>query len=158
MLKFFAPQQLVPVHPAMQGVAESWAALSYFRALAPQIFSDNSLTRSAHTSSLKVFVCVGAADPVLGLPVMEKLAASAFSGVGYHWHVIPEGGHFVQFWADDVPGLAEQAWATEGEQKSKDAKLRLPLQEGKQGHAVVEWKAPKARAQPESPGASGSKL
>lgn len=141
----------------MSGVAESWAALSYFRALAPQVFSDNSLTRSTHASCLNVFVCVGAADPVLGLPVMEKLAASAFSNIGYHWHVIPEGGHFVQWWAGDVPGLAEQAWAADGKEGSKDAQLKLALPDNR--HAIVEWKAPNPRTQPgSSPGASASKL
>lgn len=44
---------------------------------------------------LRVFVACGMKDPVLGA-VMRPLANKAWGGIGYHWHPVPEGGHFVQ--------------------------------------------------------------
>lgn len=54
------------------------------------------------------FMAVGAKDPVLGLPVMERLRS---------WiancpepMVVPEGGHFVQEWGEDIARRAVRAF------------------------------------------------
>lgn len=100
--------QLVPVDPSMRGVPDSRAALQYFQSLTPLTYSSNAFKSHSTSQSqgldvdkpgvpLQVFVCVGKADPVLGLPVMQALAKSAWGdSVGYWWHVIDEAGHFVQ--------------------------------------------------------------
>lgn len=92
----------------MRGVPDSAAALSYFRSLPPIAYTSNALRTpfapqsqgidgAGFGSPLQVFVCVGKADPVLGEPIMQALANKAWGeSTGYFWHVIPEGGHFVQ--------------------------------------------------------------
>lgn len=93
----------------MRGVPDSYAALAYFNALPPAAFTSNTLAKPSAPqgqgrdsgqslgSPLSVFFVVGKADPVLGEPVMQALAKRLFGGsTGYYWHVIPEGGHFVQ--------------------------------------------------------------
>lgn len=70
------PQQFVPILPAQADVAESSAAAkAYCAALTPITLTDNN-TGAAFKRSLSVFVCIGAADPVLGEPVMDALNAA----------------------------------------------------------------------------------
>ena len=122
---FDCVQELVPAHPSMRGAADSRAALTYYQSLPPIAYTSNSLAQPSAPQSqgqdgsglgepLQVFVCVGKADPVLGEPVMASLARTAWgSSCGYWWHVIPDGGHFVQEWAAHVPALADRAWASD---------------------------------------------
>ncbi|UZJ54582.1 hypothetical protein CBS101457_003902 [Exobasidium rhododendri] len=107
----------------MRGVPDSLAALTYFQSLPAIAYTSNTLQHPSTPQSqgqdgyalgqpLNVFVCVGKADPVLGEAVMSALAKSAWGGsCGYWWHVIEDGGHFVQEWAAHVPSLADQAWS-----------------------------------------------
>lgn len=109
----------------MRGVPDSLAALTYFQSLPPIAYTSNSLQQASAPQSqgqdgrglgqpLHVFVCVGKSDPVLGEAVMAALAKSAWgSSCGYWWHVIEQGGHFVQEWATHVPALADRAWSGE---------------------------------------------
>jgi pimeloyl-ACP methyl ester carboxylesterase len=96
----------VPITAAHRGTAESRAALAYFQALPPVAHRSNLCDASSPQAQglgarvgqpLRVFVCCGMADPVLGEPVMRKLADKLWgASTGYHWHAVEEGGHFVQ--------------------------------------------------------------
>lgn len=114
----------------MRGVSDSRAALTYFQSLPPIAYTSNSLHKPSAPQGqgqdgaglgepLNVFVCVGKSDPVLGEPVMQALAQSSWGqSCGYWWHVIEEGGHFVQEWATHVPALADRAWSENQRQQS----------------------------------------
>jgi pimeloyl-ACP methyl ester carboxylesterase len=80
--------QLVPVDPAMEGVAHGRASAAFFR--------DQWNGES--------FMAIGQADPVLGEPVMRALHA---------WirncpepMLIAEGGHFLQEWGEPIARAA----------------------------------------------------
>ncbi|GAB7360235.1 hypothetical protein MBLNU230_g7995t1 [Neophaeotheca triangularis] len=55
-----------------------------------------------------VFVACGMKDPVLGPPVMRKLAQ--VWGNGCFWFEVAEGGHFVQEWGEEVAKKAIEAF------------------------------------------------
>ncbi|PWO00116.1 hypothetical protein FA09DRAFT_336944 [Tilletiopsis washingtonensis] len=139
--------RLVPITAAHRGTAESRAALAYFQALPPVAHRSNLCDASSPQAQglgarvgqpLRVFVCCGMADPVLGEPVMRKLADKLWgASTGYHWHAVEEGGHFVQEWCEHVPALVEQAWA------GPDPAASGRTQESPH---VVEWVAPSSSA------------
>ena len=81
---------LVPVSPEMEGVAESRAAAAFW---------------SGEWAG-PTFMAVGAADPVLGPAVMERLR-SVINGCPEPM-IIADGGHFVQEWGE---AIAERALA-----------------------------------------------
>jgi pimeloyl-ACP methyl ester carboxylesterase len=85
--------ELVMTSPEMPGVAESIAAERFW----------------AQEWSGPAFMAVGAADPVLGLPVMERLR-STIRGCPPPM-VIPEAGHFVQECGAPVAAAALDAFA-----------------------------------------------
>lgn len=89
--------QIVPVRPDMPGVAESKAAAALYSSLTP--------------SSLKVFIAVGMTDPVLGDPVMSKLATALYSSTGYFYFRHAEGGHFLQEWGEALMAKCLDAFA-----------------------------------------------
>ncbi len=79
---------LVPVSPDMDGVTESRAAAQFW---------------SSEWEG-KSFMAVGAADPVLGPAVMDKLRG-VIRGCPEPL-IIPEGGHFVQEWGEEIAKAA----------------------------------------------------
>jgi haloalkane dehalogenase len=79
---------LVMTEPGMEGIAESKAALKFW----------------ANEWTGQSFMAIGAADPVLGVPVMEKLHAS-IRGCPPPF-IIPEGGHFLQEWGEPIARAA----------------------------------------------------
>lgn len=83
---------LVMTEPDMPGVAESLAAVEFW----------------SKAWSGPTFMAVGAADPVLGVPVMETLRGQ-INGCPPPM-VIEEGGHFVQEWGEPIAEAALKAW------------------------------------------------
>lgn len=82
--------QLVMTEPSMEGVAESRAALAFWR----------------DEWRGPAFMAIGAADPVLGEPVMRSLHA-VIRGCGEPM-VIADGGHFLQEWGKEIAERALQ--------------------------------------------------
>ncbi len=80
--------EIVPITPEMEGVDVSKAAVGFW---ADQWTGDS-------------FVAIGMADPVLGAPVMRKLAAKIKNAP--EPLEIPDGGHFVQEWGGPVAQAA----------------------------------------------------
>ena len=80
--------ELVMTRPEMEGVAESRAAARYW---STEWFGPS-------------FMAYGAADPVLGPPVMEQLRR-LIRGCPEPF-VVPEGGHFVQEWGGPIARAA----------------------------------------------------
>jgi haloalkane dehalogenase len=76
--------QLVMTDPAMPGVAESRAAVTFW----------------SQQWNGAAFMAIGAADPVLGEPVMRQVHAM-IRGCGAPL-VIADGGHFLQEWGHDI--------------------------------------------------------
>ncbi len=87
--------QLVMTDPAMPGVEISRTARDYFR----------------NEWDGPCFMALGAADPVLGGPVMQKLHAD-IRGAG-PMMVIEEAGHFVQEWGEPVARAALDYFAAQ---------------------------------------------
>jgi pimeloyl-ACP methyl ester carboxylesterase len=85
--------QLVMTDPGMPGVAESLAAVDFW--------SNDWRGQS--------FMAIGAADPVLGVPVMEALRGQIRNCPPPM--IIPEAGHFVQEWGEPVARAALVAFA-----------------------------------------------
>jgi len=79
---------LVMTDPGMDGIECSEAALKFF----------------ANDWAGKCFMAVGAQDPVLGVPTMTAFQ-KMIKGCS-DLHVIEEGGHFVQEWAEELTGPA----------------------------------------------------
>jgi len=75
---------LVMTNPGMEGIEESVAARNFW----------------ANQWTGQSFMAIGAADPVLGVPVMEKLHASIQNCPPPL--IIPEGGHFLQEWGEPI--------------------------------------------------------
>ena len=91
---------LVPITNTMAGVGSSAASFAFLQSL--------------HPGDIRVFICVGASDPVLGPHVMESGVLPAFeSSTGALMMTIPEAGHFVQEWGEPVAEKAIDAWAWE---------------------------------------------
>jgi len=91
---------LVPITKAMSGVGSSAASFAFLQSLSPE--------------DMRVFMCVGGADPVLGPHVMEAGVLPAFvNSTGALMMTIPEAGHFVQEWGEPVAKKAIDAWAWE---------------------------------------------
>jgi pimeloyl-ACP methyl ester carboxylesterase len=84
--------QLVMVKPDMEGADISRRAAAWWRT-------------DWHGQS---FMAVGAADPVLGPPVMERLRQQ-INGCPEPL-IIPDGGHFVQEWGDIIAPAALKAF------------------------------------------------
>jgi pimeloyl-ACP methyl ester carboxylesterase len=84
--------ELVMTDPAMPGVAESTAAVTFW-----------STQWDGPT-----FMAIGAADPVLGPPVMQQLRA-VIRGCPEPM-VIPDAGHFVQEWGGPIAETALRAF------------------------------------------------
>jgi pimeloyl-ACP methyl ester carboxylesterase len=84
--------QLVAVEPGMEGVAHGERARRYL----------------AQDWRGESFMAIGLRDPVLGKPVMEELR-STIRGCPAPLE-IPEAGHFVQEWGDQVARAALAAW------------------------------------------------
>src|ERR1051325_5625583 len=87
--------------------ASAKAGVRRFPQLVPEKYDDPgaAISRRARDwlkSSWRgeTFMAVGAKDPVLGLPVMQSLRAS-IRGCSEPV-VIPDGGHFLQEWGDEV--------------------------------------------------------
>lgn len=111
----------------MAGVASGYAAMAYF----------NHLPRS----SIRPFVAIGVADPVLGIPVMEDLISQNFaSTLGCFVMNIQEAGHFVQEWGGPIAEKAIDTWAWAKDGEEGEATKRV---EG------VEWREPKTNLQAE---------
>lgn len=87
--------QLVMTDPAMPGVEISRTARDYFR----------------NEWDGPCFMALGAADPVLGGPVMQKLHAD-IRGAG-PMMVIEEAGHFVQEWGEPIARAALEYFAAQ---------------------------------------------
>lgn len=87
--------QLVMTDPAMPGVEISRTARDYFR----------------NEWDGPCFMALGAADPVLGGPVMQKLHAD-IRGAG-PMMVIEEAGHFVQEWGEPIARAALDYFAAQ---------------------------------------------
>ena len=87
---------LVPDNPEADGAAISRAARSWWR--------DEWTGQS--------FMAIGAMDPVLGPPIMHALR-KAICGCPEP-HVLPEAGHFVQEWGDQVAPAALAAFTRPG--------------------------------------------
>ena len=87
--------QLVMTDPAMPGVEISRTARDYFRS----------------EWDGPCFMALGAADPVLGGPVMQKLHAD-IRGAG-PMMVIEEAGHFVQEWGEPIARAALDYFAAQ---------------------------------------------
>jgi pimeloyl-ACP methyl ester carboxylesterase len=85
--------ELVMTEPGMPGVAESRAAARFW----------------SQTWSGPTFMAVGAADPVLGPPVMAALRAT-IRGCPEPM-VIADGGHFLQEWGGPIAEAAVSAFA-----------------------------------------------
>jgi haloalkane dehalogenase len=85
--------ELVPESPNADGAALSRAARNWFQ----------------EQWRGKTFMAIGATDPVLGPPVMNDLAAS-IRGCPPPL-VVPEAGHFVQEWGEDIARHAVRAFA-----------------------------------------------
>ncbi|KZS89682.1 alpha/beta-hydrolase [Sistotremastrum niveocremeum HHB9708] len=118
---------LVPIRSGMAGVASGYAAKAYF----------NHLPRS----SIRPFVAIGVADPVLGIPVMEDLISQNFaSTLGCFIMNIQEAGHFVQEWGGPIAEKAIDTWAWAKDGEEGEATKRV---EG------VEWREPKTNLQAE---------
>jgi pimeloyl-ACP methyl ester carboxylesterase len=83
---------LVMTEPGMVGVAESLAARDFW----------------SNTWGGPTFMAYGAADPVLGGPVMEALRRD-IRGCPEPM-VVPEGGHFVQEWGEPIARAAIKAF------------------------------------------------
>jgi pimeloyl-ACP methyl ester carboxylesterase len=84
--------QLVPVEPGMEGVAHCTRAREFF----------------ASKWSGASFMAIGLRDPVLGKPVMEELRAT-IRGCPPALE-LPQAGHFVQEWGDEVARAALAAF------------------------------------------------
>jgi haloalkane dehalogenase len=84
--------QLVPVEPDMEGVAEGERARKFF----------------ANDWRGESFMAIGLRDPVLGKPAMEDLRGT-LRGCPPPLE-LPEAGHFVQEWGDQVARAALAAW------------------------------------------------
>jgi len=84
--------QLVPVEPGMEGIAECARAREFLA------------TKWSGAS----FMAIGLRDPVLGKPVMEELRAS-IRGCPPALE-LPQAGHFVQEWGDEVARAALAAF------------------------------------------------
>ena len=84
--------QLVPVEPGMQGAAEGERARKFF----------------ANDWRGESFMAIGLRDPVLGKPAMEDLRRT-IRGCPPPLE-LPEAGHFVQEWGDQVARAALAAW------------------------------------------------
>lgn len=80
--------ELVMVEPGMDGIEISKQSLVFFR----------------DTWTGECFMAVGATDPVLGVPAMQKL--QSFIRGASELMVIEEGGHFVQEWGEPIARAA----------------------------------------------------
>lgn len=74
-----------------------------------------------------VFVAVGMKDPVLGPPVMQKLARMWRNGCYYH--EVADGGHFTQEWGDEIAKLAIEVFERNGKVESETVRKVRPLLE-----------------------------
>ncbi|OYU69999.1 MAG: haloalkane dehalogenase [Alphaproteobacteria bacterium PA2] len=82
----------VMTDPGMEGIEESLKAVDFW----------------SNTWTGKTFMAVGAADMVLGVPVMEVLRGQIR---GYpEPMIIPDGGHFVQEWGGPIAQAALKAF------------------------------------------------
>ncbi len=84
---------LVPITPDMQGVKTSKKAAAYW----------------STQFSGKSFMAIGAADPVLGVGPMKKLATLIKACP--EPMIIEDGGHFVQEWGEDIAKAALKSFA-----------------------------------------------
>jgi haloalkane dehalogenase len=80
--------EMVMIEPGMDGIEISKQAADFLK----------------NSWQGECFMAVGASDPVLGLPAMEKLHAGIFGAS--ELMVIEEAGHFVQEWGDPVARAA----------------------------------------------------
>ena len=90
---------LVMVEPGMSGIDTSKKSLSLYQT-------------SNRFQTEDIFMACGLKDPVLGTEVMNSLAAVWKNGCYYT--DIPEAGHFVQEWGDQVAKLAIQVFENAG--------------------------------------------
>ena len=88
--------QLVPVEPGMEGIEHGERARKFF----------------ANDWQGESFMAIGLRDPVLGKPVMEELR-SVIRGCPPPLE-LPEAGHFVQEWGDEVAQAALRAFRLGG--------------------------------------------
>jgi len=100
---------LVPITPTMAGVGSSVASFAFLQGLAP--------------GDMRIFMCIGGSDPVLGTHVMEASVLPAFEkSTGALMMAIPEAEHFVQEWGEQIAEKAIDAWAWE---RDEDAAQHL---------------------------------
>lgn len=85
--------QMVMTEPDMEGVPESRAAMAFWR--------DDWRGQS--------FMAVGAADPVLGVEVMEPLRKQIRNCPKPF--IVEQGGHFLQEWGEEVAAKALESFA-----------------------------------------------
>ena len=105
---------LVPISKEKDGVAVSSEAAEFYRS-------------SSRFKTEDIFMAVGMKDPVLGPPVMQKLAQVWTNGCYYH--EVAEGGHFTQEWGDEIAKLAIEVFERNGEVESKTVRKVRPLME-----------------------------
>ena len=85
--------QLVMTEPGMEGVQESVAALAFWR----EEWQGQS------------FMAIGAADPVLGSVVMNRLRSNIRNCP--QPFIVEQGGHFLQEWGEDVAAKALESFS-----------------------------------------------
>lgn len=97
--------QLVPIEKSMAGVGSSAASYAFLQSLPP--------------GGMRVFICIGGSDPVLGPHVMEAGVIPAFeNSTGALLMTIQEAGHFVQEWGEEVAQKAIDAWSWESDEQA----------------------------------------
>jgi len=106
---------LVPITKGMAGVASSLASYAFLQSLAP--------------GDMRIFICIGGSDPVLGPYVMEHGVLPAFeSSTGALVMTNQEAGHFVQEWGAPIAEKAIDAWGYETDELAsnhiKEVKVR----------------------------------
>lgn len=105
---------LVPIAKEMDGVVVSNEAAEFYRSISRFKTED-------------IFMAVGMKDPVLGPPVMEKLAKMWKNGCFYF--EVAQGGHFTQEWGETIAKLAIEVFENKGKVESKEVRRIRPLAE-----------------------------
>lgn len=106
---------LVPITKEMAGVGSSVASYAFLQSLSP--------------GAMRVFICIGGSDPVLGPYVMEHGVIPAFeNSTGALVMTIQEAGHFVQEWGVPIAEKAIDVWSWETDEQAashvKEVKMR----------------------------------
>ena len=105
---------LVPISKDMDGVKVSTDAAEFYRT-------------NCRFRTEDIFMAVGMKDPVLGPPVMKKLAKVWKNGCYYY--EVTEGGHFTQEWGSEIASLAIDVFEKKGTIESRAVRRIQPTKE-----------------------------